>query len=380
FYAPWCGHCQSLEPEYIRAAKNTVGSAKFFAVNCDEDANKPLCGEYNIQGFPTIKVFSGKRTKKGRLRNAPYNGERTAAALASHARNAVPNLSKYVTGEELAGAVQGAGGPSAVLLSERKKVGSLWKGLSALFAGKIAFWQVPAASPELMATYGVKSLPAILVFSDPDTFEVFPDKPQWSPRSKFPAVAKWIRQTMAGKKSRPILGSVEEITSQQDLERLCIAPADASPVPMVCVIGVVPLEPEYEESREDHALAIKQLTSVLNSQNLVSQHAQEADDDDEEEGKEGDVGLPPLRVSWVNALSPVGMRLRQMFGLSDDLPVVFAVDPRKSASALYRGAFDYAEIQQWAEAAATGVGMRRFLFDFDVSEPKQSKERPKDEL
>ncbi|KAJ1951158.1 hypothetical protein EC988_004128 [Linderina pennispora] len=382
FYAPWCGHCKNLEPEYNKAARNAVGSAKFFAVNCDEDTNKPLCGEYNVQGFPTIKVFTGKRSKKGRLRSSDYNGERTASALVRHARDAVPNLSKHVTEDGLLAVLESAKRPTAVLLSERKKVASLWKGLSAQFAGKIDFSQVPAASQELMAKYGVKSLPAILMFTNPDTYDVFPDKTHWEPRTKFAAVAKWMQQVQGGKKPRKSLGSVDEIVSQKDLERLCIGPAGASPVPVVCVIGVVPLEPEYEESREDHAKTIQQLTSILNNQKLVTQHAR-VEDDDDEDGDDGDKEgerLPPLRVSWVNALSPVGMRIREMFGLSDDLPVVFAVDPRKSASALYRGAFEESEIQQWAEAAATGVGMRRFLFDLDVSEPKQSKERAKDEL
>ena len=31
--------------------------AKVVAVNCDDDNNKPICGQMGIQGFPTIKVF-----------------------------------------------------------------------------------------------------------------------------------------------------------------------------------------------------------------------------------------------------------------------------------------------------------------------------------
>jgi len=48
FYAPWCGHCQRLAPEYEKAATNLKGMIKVGGVNCDEE--KQLCGQYGIQG------------------------------------------------------------------------------------------------------------------------------------------------------------------------------------------------------------------------------------------------------------------------------------------------------------------------------------------
>lgn len=32
------------------------GIATVAAVDCDDQSNQPLCGEYNVQGFPTLKV------------------------------------------------------------------------------------------------------------------------------------------------------------------------------------------------------------------------------------------------------------------------------------------------------------------------------------
>ena len=54
FYAPWCGHCKSLAPEYKKAAKALNGIVGVGAVDCD--VHKSLCGQFGVRGFPTIKV------------------------------------------------------------------------------------------------------------------------------------------------------------------------------------------------------------------------------------------------------------------------------------------------------------------------------------
>ena len=35
------------------------GFVNVAAVDCDDASNRPLCGEYGVNGFPTIKVWSG---------------------------------------------------------------------------------------------------------------------------------------------------------------------------------------------------------------------------------------------------------------------------------------------------------------------------------
>ncbi|KAI8324820.1 thioredoxin-domain-containing protein, partial [Martensiomyces pterosporus] len=139
FYAPWCGHCQSLEPEYERAAKRTLGIAKFYAVNCDEDKNKPLCARYNVQGFPTLKVFTEKRTKRGTRRSVDYQGERKSSAMVKFARSLLPNLSRKLASDELDGFVASTELPKAVLLTDKKTTAELWKGVSAHFDRRVEF-------------------------------------------------------------------------------------------------------------------------------------------------------------------------------------------------------------------------------------------------
>ena len=57
FYAPWCGHCKKLTPEYTKVAKALKGVMKVAAI--DLDKYKTVGGPYGIRGFPTIKLFLG---------------------------------------------------------------------------------------------------------------------------------------------------------------------------------------------------------------------------------------------------------------------------------------------------------------------------------
>ncbi|KAF2352259.1 disulfide isomerase [Trinorchestia longiramus] len=81
FFAPWCGHCKALTPEYKKLATALKGVVKVGAVDADE--HKSLAGQYGIRGFPTIKIFGADKKKP-----VDYDGQRTAAGIVDAALKA----------------------------------------------------------------------------------------------------------------------------------------------------------------------------------------------------------------------------------------------------------------------------------------------------
>ncbi|CAI5955835.1 unnamed protein product [Closterium sp. NIES-64] len=62
FYAPWCGHCKKVAPEYERlaAAVKDVAALTVGKVNCEE--HKALCDKHSIRSFPTFRWFPAHQT------------------------------------------------------------------------------------------------------------------------------------------------------------------------------------------------------------------------------------------------------------------------------------------------------------------------------
>ena len=113
FYAPWCGHCKNLAPEYQKAAKALAGVVGVGAVNCDEE--KQLCGQYGVQGFPTIKVFGDDKRKP-----KDYQGQRTAEGIAQEAaRTAQKLVTDRLGGKSSGGSGGGSSGGNKIILYKK---------------------------------------------------------------------------------------------------------------------------------------------------------------------------------------------------------------------------------------------------------------------
>jgi len=75
FYAPWCGHCKSLAPEYEKLATAFKNQPVVIAA-VDADKDRDLGTRFGVSGFPTLKYFPAN-AKDGEA----YNGGRSAKEI-----------------------------------------------------------------------------------------------------------------------------------------------------------------------------------------------------------------------------------------------------------------------------------------------------------
>jgi len=183
FYAPWCGHCQRLVPEYTKAGKALKGIVGVGAIDCDQ--HKQLCGQYGVQGFPTIKIFGANKNKP-----EDFNGDRSASGIVQAAQR----VAQKVVQDRLGGKSSGSGGSGSkddvVELTEKnfkklvlqsddmwlveffapwcghcKNLEPHWKSAAGELKGKVKLGAVDATVyQELAQQYGVRGYPTIKYF------------------------------------------------------------------------------------------------------------------------------------------------------------------------------------------------------------------------
>ncbi|XP_065175338.1 protein disulfide-isomerase A6-like [Sycon ciliatum] len=194
FYAPWCGHCKSLAPEWKKAATALKGIVKVGAVNAD--SHQSLGGQYGVRGFPTIKIF-------GANKNSPtdYQGARSASGIVQGGLDAARQVanarlsggggsSSSSGGSGSRGSGSGSGGNDVVELTESnfnelvmqssepwlveffapwcghcKSLEPQWKRAATDLKGKVKLGAVDATVHQsLSSRYGVQGFPTIKFF------------------------------------------------------------------------------------------------------------------------------------------------------------------------------------------------------------------------
>ncbi|PNF32184.1 Protein disulfide-isomerase A5 [Cryptotermes secundus] len=81
FYAPWCGFCKQLKPEYAAAATELKGHSVLAAIDVNRPENAIIRQQYNITGFPTMLYFENGNQK------FMYEGENNKNGLVGFMKN-----------------------------------------------------------------------------------------------------------------------------------------------------------------------------------------------------------------------------------------------------------------------------------------------------
>lgn len=96
FFAPWCGHCKALGPNFASAADALdPKDIKLAQIDCTEE--EQLCQSQGIRGYPTLKVFRGSAENP-----SDYEGPRSSDGIISYmSKQALPAVSVIEATDDL---------------------------------------------------------------------------------------------------------------------------------------------------------------------------------------------------------------------------------------------------------------------------------------
>jgi thiol-disulfide isomerase/thioredoxin len=79
YYANWCGHCQSMKPEWQKTVQNLKNNKNLNIAEVESESVSNIQPKVKIVGFPSLKMYdNGKQIDE-------FEGQRTADFMQSFA-------------------------------------------------------------------------------------------------------------------------------------------------------------------------------------------------------------------------------------------------------------------------------------------------------
>jgi len=258
-----------------------------------------LCSQYQVQGYPSIKVFSDK----GKV--SDYKLERQASAIVRFATDQLPNqVVRIKDTTALANFLQeGSQIPHVLIFSSKADVAPLLKSLAVSYKGRLSFGIVKQDAKEIVAKYSIETFPKILVLKGEEEPVVY--EGSISPEELSTFIAGFAGESVAQEaapppppKARPIKTvlevSYEEVTVD-NIDTVCQG---------LCILGFVDVE-STEDKRTVKADQQHILDGILSSF--------------KSDGK--------FKFGWVDKLTQKG--LVEKFSLAPDQPALLVFNGKR---------------------------------------------------
>mmetsp|Transcript_9947 Transcript_9947/g.14936 ORF Transcript_9947/g.14936 Transcript_9947/m.14936 type:complete len:196 (+) Transcript_9947:43-630(+) len=88
FFAPWCGHCKRMKPDWDKLGEKFEGSSSVIIADVDCTANQKVCSDNDVGGYPTVKYFTAETGSKG----DDYQNSRSYEALEKFVKDKLEKL------------------------------------------------------------------------------------------------------------------------------------------------------------------------------------------------------------------------------------------------------------------------------------------------
>ncbi|KAK1986847.1 hypothetical protein LZ30DRAFT_746137 [Colletotrichum cereale] len=374
FYAPWCGHCQNLKPAYEKVANNLNGLAKVAAVDCDEEANKPLCGQFGVQGFPTLKIVKpGKKPGKPVVED--YQGPRTATGIVEAVVDKISNHVKRVTDKDIDSFLEGDK-PKAILFTDKGTTSALLRSVAIDFLDAVTVGQVRSKESKAVEKFGVKSFPTLVLLPGGDKEPIVYDgelkkdgmvsfisqvaSPNPDPAPKGDKKPEKKSKSASAQSSTSTSTAAEEKASPE-AEASTETPSAEPTAPAASVVPSLPVA-DTPEKLQAECLSAKSPTCILAF----------VPSKDDEKAEKALTSLSELVHKYAQShrkLFPffsvpndntAASTVAKGLGLTGDIEIV-AVNARRGWWRHYQGDFDVVSVESWIDAIRLGEGAKQKL-------------------